>query len=233
MPADYYTKSWTVPNSKKTLQIFFIDTVGIAPNHKSPALTGLPPANPDGSTSDLQKMYRQPQVDWLKAELAASTADYKIIAGHYHGISLSYCNISLCYITFSYIVYTVTDGDDVIPDMENILVPLMQKHGVIAYIHGHEHNAEVATPLLLLKDASLVRLQHIAWEGIHYVTVGHGCDKHDPLAAKPWTQKAAAGVKYAKTIGSFGVMRVEDAGLYFYFIDETGELMYHTGYLKK
>lgn len=158
MPADYYTKSWTVPNSKKTLQIFFIDTVGIAPNHKSPALTGLPPANPDGSTSDLQKMYRQPQVDWLKAELAASTADYKIIAGHYHGISLSYCNISLCYITFSYIVYTVTDGDDVIPDMENILVPLMQKHGVIAYIHGHEHNAEVATPLLLLKDASLVRL---------------------------------------------------------------------------
>ena len=200
LPDNFYTKIFNVPNSDKTLQIFFVDTVLLAPNGASPAKTGLPPANADGSTSDVQMLLLKPYLNLVEQQLQMSTADYKIVAGHYH-------------------IYTVTDGDDTTPELVTYLVPLMQKYGVQAYMNGHEHNAE-----------------HIYFNGIHYITVGHGCDKDDPIAAQPWTQTAALtgtivgptaeGVRFAQDVGSFGVMEVTDAAMSFYIVDENGNTIY-------
>ena len=202
LPDNFYTKVFQVPNSDKTLQIFFVDTVILAPNAENPAKTGLPPANPDGSTSDVQMLLLKPYLNLLEQQLQASTAEYKIVAGHYH-------------------VYTVTDGDNDTPELERFLVPLMQQYGVQAYMNGHEHNTE-----------------HFFLNGIHYITVGHGCDKDDPIAAQPWTDKVGAltgyivgpndeGVRFAQDIGSFGVMEVTDASMSFYIVDENLNRIYN------
>ena len=42
-----------------------------------------------------------------------------------------------------HLVFTVTDGDNNTPELQNFLVPLMKKYGVQVYMNGHEHNAEV------------------------------------------------------------------------------------------
>ena len=89
MPSNFYNKVFTVPGSKRTVEIFFVDTVILAPNAENPSKTGLPPANPDGSTSDVQLILMQPYLQMLEMQLQNSKADYKIVAGHYHGKSLS------------------------------------------------------------------------------------------------------------------------------------------------
>ena len=87
MPSNFYTKVFNVPGSKRTLEIFFVDTVILAPNAEDPANTGLPPGNPDGSTSDAQLILLEPYRQMLEMQLQNSKADYKIVAGHYHGNS--------------------------------------------------------------------------------------------------------------------------------------------------
>ena len=190
MPDYFYTKVFPIGNSDATVEVVFIDTVILAPNHENPSLTGLPAGNPDGTTSDAQLMMMQPWLVWFENTLAASKATFLIVAGHYH-------------------VYTTTDGDNAVPEMVEFVVPLLKKYGVAAYIHGHEHNAE-----------------HIYWEGIHYVTLGHGCDKQDPIDVN-WRDKVAAGgLLFNKTVGSFGVMTVTPTKLSFEIIDESGDNIY-------
>jgi hypothetical protein len=143
MPDHFYTQIFPVVGTSATIQIFFIDTVILAPNHKKQSLTGVPAGNKgpayDGSqddpnviTSAAQLQLMQPYLAWLEDALAKSTATYKIVAGHYH-------------------VYTTTVGDDTVPELVNFLVPLMKKYHIDAYINGHEHNAEVSILIMILK----------------------------------------------------------------------------------
>ena len=85
LPSNFYTKVFSVPGSSRTVQIFFVDTVILAPNAEDPSKTGLPPGNPDGSTSDVQLILMQPYLQMLEMQLMNSKADFKIVAGHYHG----------------------------------------------------------------------------------------------------------------------------------------------------
>ena len=71
-------------------------------------------------------------------------------------------------------------------------------------------------------------LQHTYWGGIHYITSGHGCDKNDPLAASYTGLPAAGGLKYAKTVGGFGMIEASKKGLVLSFVDEFGGLLYTT-----
>jgi 3',5'-cyclic AMP phosphodiesterase CpdA len=64
----------------------------------------------------------QHQMPWLKAQLAASTAAWKVVVGH-HPI-------------FAAGLY----GDD--PVLGGRLTPLFRRHGVQLYINGHEHHYE-------------------------------------------------------------------------------------------
>ena len=195
---DYqYTRTWRVPGTGKTLQIFFINTVTLCPESEygtNDDKIPWPPnptkkfPNPDPKASIQDHFIADPTLNWIDRALNASTADWKIVAGHYHA-------------------YTNTDGDQNKPEglcLQNRLVPLMKKYGVAAYMHGHEHNFE-----------------HFVIDGISYITVGHGCSEDDALAAG-----TPAGLLYNKTIGGFAHMQVRANKLHFDYIDEYSNLLY-------
>jgi 3',5'-cyclic AMP phosphodiesterase CpdA len=69
----------------------------------------------------------QHQLPWLKAQLEASTAPWKVVVGH-HPI----------YAAGLY-------GDD--PVLGGRLSPLFRRHGVQLYINGHEHHYERTLPV--------------------------------------------------------------------------------------
>jgi hypothetical protein len=69
----------------------------------------------------MPKTYDQPQWDWIEAQLAASTADYLIVAGHYP-------------------VYSVCEHGNT-PTLVTSLQPLLEQHGA-HYLSGHDHCME-------------------------------------------------------------------------------------------
>ncbi len=72
---DYqYTKTWSVPGTSKTLEIVFINTVPLCPESSQDKI-GWP------NTTQAITLIWQPVAQWIKNALAASTADYLIVAG--------------------------------------------------------------------------------------------------------------------------------------------------------
>jgi len=69
----------------------------------------------------------QDQLPWLKRELAASNAPWKVVVGHHPIYSSGYY------------------GND--PAAIARLTPLFRRHGVQLYINGHDHNYERSKPL--------------------------------------------------------------------------------------
>ena len=65
---------------------------------------------------------------------------------------------------------------------------------------------------------------------MNYITAGHGGDSDDPISIPPqyWPGNYTAGccVKYAKDVGSFGVMTLNDKKMHFDFIDQDGLTLY-------
>ena len=83
MPDYNYTKTWVVDaEAGVTLQIIFVDTVTLAPHAAS--RTGVSGTNLPSDYKVLDAI-RNPQLKWIEQTLEASTATYKLIAGHYHG----------------------------------------------------------------------------------------------------------------------------------------------------
>ena len=62
------------------------------------------------------------QQRWLEKELGKSTADWKIVVGHYP-------------------VWSIAEHGP-IPQLVNELKPMMERHGVSMYFNGHDHNAQ-------------------------------------------------------------------------------------------
>lgn len=94
------------------------------------------------------------QIEWLERELAASRADWKIVVGHHP--------------VYSGGRHGNTDG------LIEQFVPLFKRHGVQAYLNGHNHN-----------------LEHIVADGIHYLTSG--------AAAQPKQVTTIPGSRFAFT----------------------------------
>ena len=122
---DYqYTRVWEIPGSTKTLQIVFINSVTLCPEAAS-APTKIHWPNATEYPEQIRFIY-QPTLQWIEDTLAASTADYLLVAGHYH-------------------IYTNTAGDSMKPEgicLQERLVPLLRQYRVAAYMNGHEHNFE-------------------------------------------------------------------------------------------
>ena len=122
--------------------------------------------------------------------------------------TLAASTADLLIVSGHYHVYTNTAGDSLKPEglcLQQKLVPLMKKYQVAAYMNGHEHNFE-----------------HHFIGGIHYLTVGHGCDQNDPLA--PGTPP---GLIFNQTIGGFGMMYVAPSSqMNFTYVDENGEFIH-------
>ena len=80
------------------------------------------PGKYDFAATDTAKQRR-----WIDSTLRASKAQWKFIVGHHN-------------------VYS-GGKRTVVPEMERLLNPLMQKYGVAAYFCGHEHHLEHIVPL--------------------------------------------------------------------------------------
>ena len=110
MPARYY-----YIRRGKDVQIFFIDTVGLALRESSSfngtenlARRGVSPA------------YKATQLKWLSRVLRESTARWKIVCGHYP-------------------VYSCGEHGDT-AELVECLDPLLRQHKVDMYISGHDHS---------------------------------------------------------------------------------------------
>ena len=122
---DYqYTRVWEIPGSTKTLQIVFINTVTLCPEaESSPKKIDFPNAT---LYPDQIKFIYQPALQWIENTLAASTADYLLVAGHYH-------------------IYVNTHNADSKPEavcLRQRLDPLLREYRVAAYLNGHKHSTE-------------------------------------------------------------------------------------------
>jgi len=119
-PSLYYTFSKTAPDGA-TVQFVMIDTVGIAGQSQLNAedvggLKGTELPGPANLTAAESQLY------WIDKTLAASTADFVIVAGHYP-------------------VYSVGDhGPTSALSPKNF--PYLQQHKVSAYLCGHDHSEQ-------------------------------------------------------------------------------------------
>lgn len=117
-PAFYYSMNTTFTDASSgaslTAQFVFIDTV-ILCGLSVPGAKGqpVPPADADPASVQLQ---------WLTATLAASTADWLIVAGHYPVFSVAEHGSTACLI--------------------QQVQPLLVANKVALYINGHDHNLQ-------------------------------------------------------------------------------------------
>ncbi|GHA21651.1 acid phosphatase [Devosia pacifica] len=110
LPASYYTRSWPLPGGGDA-DVLFIDT--------QPLVEMSWWRDALGQERDARK-----QLDWIEAELAASTAEWKIVVGHHPVFSGG------------------AHGDS--PALIASLKPLFERYGVQLYLNGHDHNLEHA-----------------------------------------------------------------------------------------
>lgn len=181
---DYqYTRKWLIPGTNKSLEIVFINTITLCPEIRSGQI-GMPT-----SQSAVTSIW-QPVQKWIASALASSTATYTLVVGHYN-------------------VYSNSEDNDGVtgPEfacMHQRLVPLMQKYGAAAYLHGHMHN-----------------FQHHFLDGISYINVGHGSDLASSL--KPGSPH---GLLFNMTIGGFARIHIGPTNMVLYFIDVNGKYIY-------
>ncbi len=123
------------------------------------------------------------QLAWLERALGQSQAAWKIVFGHHP-------------------VFTVPGGELDTAELIGQVKPLLDRHGVRAYINGHVHNQ-----------------QDLTVDGVHYITSGAGSQ----------TFQVPAGGAGQFTSGAHGFMTVaHDADAFrFAFIDEFGAELYH------
>ena len=157
------------------LDIFIVDT---SPLIAEDAI-GDDPLNVNVRTQDTGA-----QLAWLDRELAASTAKYRIVAGH----------------------HTIFSGGDThgdTPDLVARLLPVLKRHGVTAYINGHDHD-----------------LQHIVRDGMSFVCSGAGSEVR-PVYAIP-------GTRFCVSRSGFSILSLGDDGLWLEFRDYTGASLYRS-----
>jgi tartrate-resistant acid phosphatase type 5 len=114
MPARYYAQSHPV-DKDITADFFYIDTTPMVGIYYNPFF--------EESTRNQVITQNVPaQLAWLKAALAASKAQWKIVIGHHP-------------------IYSGGEHGDTHELIEHIL-PLLQEYGVQAYFNGHDHDLQ-------------------------------------------------------------------------------------------
>ena len=120
---------------------------------------------------------------WIAQTLATSKAKWKFIVGHHNVYSGGKRTVE--------------------PDMERLLVPVMTKYGVAAYICGHEHH-----------------LEHIApgGTGLQFLISGGGAEGHPAEGTK--------GTKFVSSEAGFMALALSTDSLLVQAIDYRGKLLY-------
>jgi acid phosphatase len=122
------------------------------------------------------------QLQWLDQELGKSAAPWKLVIGHHT-------------------IYSGGSGHGDTPETVAQVDPLLKKHGVQAYIHGHDHD-----------------LQHIRRGGVNYLCCGAGSEVR-PV-------EAIDGTLFCVARSGFAVFRSDPAALTVEFRDYTGKSVY-------
>jgi tartrate-resistant acid phosphatase type 5 len=140
MPGTYYEVTYDLPDGG-TMCVVYIDTQLLDPYQKD---TELILANPNW------QVMRNNHLKWIDTTLAehAKTDNWLIVAGHYP-------------------IYSIGEhGDDsyLVAD----LAPLLEKHGVHAYMTAHDHNH-----------------QHFKFNGIHHFITGNSAGR-GPFGPHGW-----------------------------------------------
>lgn len=79
MPDHNYTKIVQIPNSRRRIQLVFIDTCRLSPTETTGTTTVY------GMSQSLINAMQASQLQWIDDTLRASTASYLLVTGHYHG----------------------------------------------------------------------------------------------------------------------------------------------------
>ncbi len=124
------------------------------------------------------------QLSWLDAELAQSRARWKIVVGHHP-------------------VFSGGSHGPTWPLVDN-LKPILERHGVQAYLCGHNHN-----------------LEHIVWNNVSYLVSGAG-SKPEPVV------KQVAGTKFAGAVSGFMAVELDPEEMSVAFYDSRGRTLHRT-----
>ncbi|WP_293881230.1 tartrate-resistant acid phosphatase type 5 family protein [Sphingomonas sp.] len=124
------------------------------------------------------------QVAWLDRALSASRASRKLVVGHHT-------------------IRSGGSGHGDTPEMVAVIKPLLERHGVQAYINGHDHD-----------------LQHIVDNGVAYLGCGAGSEVR-PV-------KPVAGTKFCVARSGFAAITLDKGGMGVEFRDYAGASLYRT-----
>jgi len=174
MPSRYFKIGGEALGSS-LLDLFVIDT--------APLVDG---GNYDEMLQQMARGHRErhddaEQIAWLERELSRSHAPWKIVMGHHP-------------------IYSGGHGDS--PELVEKVAPLLEAHGVQAYVNGHDHS-----------------LQHIRRGRVDYICTGSGADAGDKV-------EAVAGTRFCLSRPGFAAFRLEAETLDLEFRDLEGQAVY-------
>ena len=156
-----------------TVELFFLDTTPMARESREEG----DPAAPEGVHVG------QDQLDWLDKALARSTADWKLVAGHHP-------------------IYSGGHHGDT-QELISRLKPILERHGVQAYLNGHDHDQQ---------DIQVGKLR--------YLTTGAG--------AKTRPAMAREGTLFFGDRPGFLAVQLDRTSLRFSFRDAGGAVLYRS-----
>ena len=173
MPARYYKLSGS-RIGLPGVDLFAIDSSPLVHQYRDKVDAPIA-ANVKGQDSEAQ-------LAWLDRALGASTARWKLVFGH----------------------HTIRSGGSAhgeTPELVELVRPLLERHGVQAYINGHDHD-----------------MQHISDGGIDYICCGAGSEVR-PV-------KPVKGTQFCMSRSGFGAISVDRNALSLQFRDYTGATVY-------
>ena len=185
---DYATTSsrWRMPNryykvaggelSASPVDFFFIDTSPLVHKYRDNVHSVIAK---NVSSQDVAAQLR-----WLDDQLGTSTAAWKLVIGHHT-------------------IYSGGSGHGDTPEMLTLVDPILRKHGVQAYIHGHDHD-----------------LQHIRRGGINYICCGAGSEVR-PV-------QPIDGTVFCRAQSGFAVVSLDAHSITLEFRDFAGATLYRS-----
>jgi tartrate-resistant acid phosphatase type 5 len=173
MPARYYSVVWQV-TPEVSAEFFVVDT--------SPFISGY--YNDPKYMKSVTGQDTKAQLAWLEEKLTTSTARWKFVVGH-HTIYSS----------------AAKHGDN--DDMIRAFRPILEKHGVQAFLNGHDHDMEV------IKEGP-----------VYYITSGAGSSVRGEMHPGP-NSLFANGIE-----SGFLAVKLTPESFAYQFIDWSGKVLF-------
>lgn len=173
MPSRYYKLSGSQTGAAH-LDLFVIDTSPLVHKYRQDVHSAIAD---NVSTQDVSAQLR-----WLDEQLSQSTAPWKLVVAHHT-------------------VHSGGSGHGDTPETTELIQPLLRKHGVQAYINGHDHD-----------------LQHIRRGGVDYLCCGAGSEVR-PV-------QSVTGTRFCAARSGFAALRSTLDSLSLEFRDFTGAILY-------